>query len=275
MTPTHAILAALLGLIAGLLGGLAGIGGSMVMLPGLAFLFGFASPAHDEQHTYQAAAMIVNVVVAIPATLRHARAGAIRRDLLTTTIPSMVLAVIAGTLLSNTLKGIWLTTALASFIILYCLINLAAAARSPHESANPSSTTPRRSILSLAGLLAGFVGGVLGLGGGIVMVPMLQLIARVPLRQSIATSAASMIISAAIGASVKVASLPALHQSPAHAAILALAMAPGAVLGAHLGAGLAHSLPLRAVRITISIILLIAAARLLHLDAWLLAQLPL
>ncbi len=274
MTPTIFLLAAILGLFAGLLGGLAGIGGSMVMLPGLAFIFGFTSSTHDEQHAYQAAAMIVNVVVAIPATHRHARAGAIRRDLITTTIPSMVVAVIAGTLLSNTLKGVWLTTSLASFIILYCTVNLIGVARTPREL-QPAQTTPPRSILILAGLLAGFVGGVLGLGGGIVMVPMLQLIAHVPLRQSIATSAASMIISAAIGASVKLASLPALHQSPTHAAILALAMAPGAVLGAHIGAGLAHSLPLRAIRITISVILFIAAIRLIHLDAWLAQHLPL
>jgi len=63
---------ALIGLAAGALGGLLGIGGSIIMIPALAIFLG------DDQHLYQAAAMVVNIAVALPAAIRHKRAGALR-----------------------------------------------------------------------------------------------------------------------------------------------------------------------------------------------------
>ena len=67
---------AAIGLMAGTLGGLLGVGGSVIMIPALTAIFG------PEQHLYQAAAMAVNVGVAVPAAWRHHGAGAARRDVL-------------------------------------------------------------------------------------------------------------------------------------------------------------------------------------------------
>jgi uncharacterized membrane protein YfcA len=54
-------------------------------------------------------------------------------------------------------------------------------------------------VLILIGLVAGFFSALFGVGGGIVVVPMLILLARFPQRHAMATSLASIGVIAAVG----------------------------------------------------------------------------
>lgn len=257
----QALLAAAIGLVAGIIGGMAGIGGSMVMLPGLAIVFGFPDdPHHTGQHVYQAAAMSVNVLVAVPATVQHHRAGAVRRDLVLGLLPSMCVAMVVGVLTSNLVPGRLLSIALALFIGVYCLINLYRVMR-PRPADAPEPAAPRGRMLAVVGCAAGLVGGVLGLGGGVVTVPLLQVFAQVRLRHAIAASSATMGLSALVGAALKLGTLGAVGRSVAEALLLAAAMGPMAVAGALMGATLAHRLPVRWVRLVVTVLLLMAAVR--------------
>jgi uncharacterized membrane protein YfcA len=256
------ILATLIGLAAGVLGGLAGVGGSMVMLPGLAFAFGYDDAAHTSHHVYMAAAMAVNAAVAVPATLRHARHRAVRRELVAWIVPWMIVGIAVGVMLSNRVNGNLLKQGLAVFIAAYCALNVYRVIRPRADGEHPPERT-RRLLLGGIGASGGVVAGLLGLGGGVLLVPMLQLLARVRLRHAIATSSAAMAASAAIGAAIKFASLPSLGRNPLDAAWFAVVMAPGAMIGAVIGATLTHRLPVRIVRVAVSILLLIAAARMM------------
>ena len=62
---TYYLLLVIIGSAMGLFGGLLGIGGSIVMIPALVFAFG------ENQHLYQASAMICNFFVAAAATAAH------------------------------------------------------------------------------------------------------------------------------------------------------------------------------------------------------------
>ena len=66
----------LIGLVAGVLGGMLGVGGSVIIIPGMTIVLGY------DQHLYQAAAMVANVAVSIPATMRHYKAGAVMAPVL-------------------------------------------------------------------------------------------------------------------------------------------------------------------------------------------------
>jgi uncharacterized protein len=267
MTPNQFLLAALIGLIAGILGGLAGIGGSMIMIPGLALVFGYATAAHTEQHLYMAAAMTINVVVSLPATWRHYRNSALRRDLIVGILPAMVASIVIGVLISNHVEGTILRRALAVFIGAYAALNLFRVIR-PITEGERKPERIRTPHLTAIGSAAGLVGGLLGLGGGVVMVPLLQVFANVRLRHTIAASSAVMIVSATIGAAIKLGTLEATHGLRWQEAMeFVIAMAPGAVLGGIVGAQLAHSLPLRIVRGAVSVLLLLIALRLgIHPD---------
>lgn len=260
--PLDLVAAALIGLVAGLIGGLAGIGGSVIMLPGMAWAFGYPDGDYHRHHLYMAAAMAVNVAVAVPAALRHHREKAVQFDVLKRLLPPMLVGVISGVLVSNEVDGRWLKIMLAGFIVFYCMNNLVRIARRHNES-HEDALAPRSStvVVILIGTFVGFIAGLLGLGGGVLLVPLLQMAARLKLRHAIATSSAVLGVSALIGAALKVGTLPMHDLSMTDALLLAAAMAPTAAIGARLGAPLTHKLPIMWVRIVITALLLVAAAR--------------
>jgi uncharacterized membrane protein YfcA len=252
------------GLAAGVLGGLAGVGGSILILPALGLIFGYPDP-NGTHHVYMAAAMTTNVVVAIPAALRHWRAGAVRTDLLPRLVPATALALALGVWLSNFIPGWWLVLGLAAFLLCYCAWMLW---QVHHRLPEPAPSDERASTGRLV-VSSGFTGvtaGLLGLGGGGIQVPLLQLLCKLPLRPAIATSSAVICLTALVGAALKLWGLEHLAGSGSQqrALLLALAMAPGAVIGALVGAQLTHKLPLNAVRVAMAALIGVSALALAY-----------
>ncbi|MEM9021783.1 MAG: sulfite exporter TauE/SafE family protein [Planctomycetota bacterium] len=260
------------GLLAGTLGGLLGVGGSVVMIPALATLFGTG----ENQHLYQAAAMTVNVAVAIPAAHRHRKAGALAPGVLRWMLPAAVLAIVLGVLASNLpifendTGGKWLGRVLAVFLLYVIAVNLRKLrkpkAQRDTETLDEAKATPTR--CGGVGGIMGFTAGLMGVGGGALAVPLQQTLARLPLRNAIANSSFVMVFSAAIGASLKLATLgghfdPAQPPRPAwqSALIIAALLAPTAILGARLGAKLTHALPLDHVRVAFVLLMVVAALK--------------
>lgn len=251
---------AAIGLVAGLLGGLAGIGGSMIMLPALHVFYG-ERDGGQTHHLYMAAAMVVNLIVAIPAARKHKSLGAVRTDLTKVLMPCTAASAVIGVLLGNLVPGETLRLALAAFILAYCVYNVIRMVQGPRPADTPDETV-RKWQLIVTGCVTGLIAGVLGLGGGVIMVPMLQVLCRVRLRQAIGTSSATMVITALTGAIVKVLTLSQHGEAVSEALMLAAIMAPGAVVGAIWGASLTHRLPIRAVRAIITALLVGAAWKL-------------
>lgn len=249
----------LVGLAGGLAGGLVGIGGSLVMIPALTMLFG------RDQHLYQAAAMIVNAAVAGTATVRHARAGAIRGEILRWMLPPAVLLVAVGVLLSNRFDQRLMQAAFGAFM-LYVAISEGRSLLRKAPPIEEGPGEPRRGAVLATGGVTGFVAGLLGIGGGGIAVPMLRSLCRVPLRQAIATTSAVMLASAAIGAALKnLAFAGSLGGGRGVLDSLALAaiLIPAGMAGAWIGASLTHRLPLRAIRIAFAAIMAAGGARML------------
>ncbi|MBA4120550.1 MAG: hypothetical protein C0513_07630 [Isosphaera sp.] len=262
------VLLACLGLIGGLLGGLAGVGGSMLFLPGLHWLMGSEPP--DTHHVYIATAFVTNLAVAVPSALRHRARGAVRRDLLPTLAAATLAAVVCGVLLGTLINGQRLRLLLAGFIACYCLYNTRRLLSASQRAADTAAQTDRRAVprrvLAGIGVVSGLVAGLLGLGGGVLLVPLLQTLGRVPLRQSIATSSWVICLTAGFAAVVKLSSLPARGLSVREALAIAAVLLPGAVVGSRLGARLTHELPVAWVRGVITVVLLGAAGKLI--GAW-------
>ncbi len=265
MEPQLVLITFAIGLVAGLVGGLAGIGGSIIMLPALGLFIGYSSETKDEHHLYMAAAMVVNVVVAFSSLVQHRRAGALRRKLIIAIAPAMMVAIVVGVEVSDRFDGSVAKMGLIAFLFAFCLYTFVTSVRHlpDHKEEDERGGVP---VLVGIGALTGVLAGFLGIGGGIVMVPLLAVVSRVPLRLAIAASAAVMCLSAPIGAvrklwtlgSHEVAGVPLAWQD---ALVLALPMGLGAVIGAMIGARLTHVLKLTYLRLAISIVLAAAGAR--------------
>ena len=186
------------GLCVGLMGGLLGLGGSIIMIPVLTIAL------QKDQHLAQAAAMIVNVFIALLAIARHNRAKAIRWDVMGRMIPVGTIAMIAGVLLSNQFPALTLQRVFGAFILFILIAALLRLFNSNDDESDtvesPEVTWP--AVITIASTM-GFVGGLLGIGGGPIAVPLLQRLGQLPLRQAIATSSAVMATTSFVGAAQK------------------------------------------------------------------------
>ena len=271
--PETLALIALIGLLAGTLGGLLGVGGSVITIPGMAILFGTG----ENQHLYQAAAMTANLAVALPAAARHKKAGALRPKVLRWMLPATMAFIVVGVLASNLPifsvedggeGGLWLGRILAIFMVYVIAVNVRKLLRSKEKKAadwaREPKTTPAR--CGAVGVVMGFAAGLMGIGGGALAVPLQQTLVKLPFRNAIANSSFVMVFSAGIGAILKLTTLnqhypTTLDADPAWqtALLLALILAPTAIIGASVGAKLTHTLRPRYVRIAF-ILMMIAAA---------------
>jgi uncharacterized protein len=266
----------LLGVVAGILGGMLGVGGSVVMIPGLAILFSLDRTPDPNQHLFQAAAMIVNVAVSVPATLRHRKADALVPDALVWMLPAALVFVVIGVWVSNLPifegadGGRWLGRVLAVFLLYVIAVNIKKLRdKSPVLDMEGRSITPAKG--SVVGAVMGSIAGLLGVGGGAIAVPLQQILLKLPLRNCIGNSSAIICISATVGAIYKNATL-AQHANGSSqvdwrmSLVIAAMLAPTAWAGARLGASLTHRLPLKQVRL--------AFIALMGVAAWKMAALP-
>lgn len=113
----------------------------------------------------------------------------------------------------------------------------------------------------------GTLSGLLGIGGGVIAVPVMHAVNGFNLRVAIATSACLVLPTVIVGAIVKYATL-SYATTPDGAVIhldsalwLAAALAPGAFIGANLGAAAVHKLPVKHVSIAFACLCAILALR--------------
>jgi len=248
-----------IGVVAGLLGGLLGIGGSVVMLPALAFVF--AGRDWASQHLYQAAAMVVNTMIAIPAARQHYRKGAFRKDLFKWVMPATLIAIVAGVLVSDLLPGYRLQQVLALFLGYVTITMVWKALRNrPEFTKDQEKPTPLR--LGSVGGVMGFAAGLLGIGGAVVATPLLQTLSKIPIKNAIAVSAMTMCVTSPVGATLKVVRIGEHGHQLWEPLAMAALLTPMAVLGSFFGAKVTHKLPVKGIRLVFAAVLALVAVRL-------------
>lgn len=254
------------GLVAGLLAGLLGIGGSVIMIPVINVGLG------ADYHLAQAAAMCVNVLVAIPAFIKHYNKQAIRFDVAGRMLPGALVAIVAGVVLSDHLRGDTLTRIFGVFLLYAVYIN--ARKLMQHRPGIEEDDGPTHADwlrCSVIGIVVGGAAGLLGIGGGVIAVALIHRFCNLPLRNSVAVSSTVMCLTAPVGATRKLMGLDALHHPPmgglpvdAQTALLVAAvLASTAIVASYLGAHLTHKLPVVYVRAVFTLLLVVACVKML------------
>ncbi len=237
------VAALVLGLGVGLLIGSLGGGGSVVTVPLLVYLLGLSA-----QEATSASLVIVGVTSAV-AALQHARRGSTRWRIALLVgaagIPSSVL----GTALNKRIDGNVLLLAFAVLMVTAAIGLLWHHPEADEERSGPSVWVR----LGLAGLGIGFLTGLLGVGGGFIIVPVLVIVLGLPMP-------------AAVGTSLVIISLNALVSLAArqgHGSFDWSVIAPftvTAVAGALVGERLSNRIPARTLSRAFAVLLLLVAA---------------
>lgn len=251
----------LTGAVTGVLSGLFGIGGGIVIVGMLAYLFtqmGF--PEAHIMHMALGTSLATIMLTSISSARAHHHKGNVAWPI----VRQLALPIVAGTLLGSVLAAQlhsnWLKLIFAIFLLAVAtqlLLNL-----KPH----PHRQLPVPWLNSLVGGFIGVISSLVGIGGGTVSVPYL-VYCNIDLRRAIGTSSALGLPIAVAGAIGYAANGLGLNLPPYSLGFIYLpafaGIAVASVATAPLGARLAHRLPTDVLRRLFGGFLLILGGRML------------
>ena len=149
----------------------------------------------------------------------------------------------------------------------------------------PLEINKKKVRFGTVGATGGILAGILGIGGGTAIVPLLHKACKFPLKTSIGTSSGMMIVTAAIGSIAKLLALPSANlnsntsidntnmttteftsvflEQASEPVGLAAALIPTAIIGSWLGATLLNKLPVHVIRVLFTFFVAIASYKML------------
>jgi len=251
-----------IGVSVGFLAGLFGIGGGMIMVPMLVFVFtakGF--PAEHMMHLSLATSMATIIFTSLSSVGAHHRHGAVDWGVAKAMAPGIVVGALAATLIAGFLPTRPLAISFAIFMFYASL-----------QMFREVKPVPSRELPGAAGLFGvgagiGAVSSVLAAGGAFLSIPFLVR-CNVPLKRAIGTAAANGFPIALAGTAgyilngQRASGLPEGSLGFVYLPALAIVVA-ASMPAAPLGARLAHRLPVRRLRVVFALMLLAIAVRML------------
>jgi uncharacterized membrane protein YfcA len=254
-----------LALLAGILGSLLGLGGGVVIIPGLVLIFGL--PIQEAI----GASLVAVIATSTGAASYYVREGLcnIRLGMVLETATTLGSAV--GALLAIYTDQSLLAAAFAALLI-YSAIHMI---RRPERLATPDEKAPGFPELSasyldkntgeevsycvrhiprglIASFFAGNMSGLLGVGGGTIKVPMMNIWMGVPLKAAAATSNFMIGVTALAGALV-------YYASGSLSPVVSANVAVGVFFGALFGSRVAHLARSEYLRTIFALVLLVIA----------------
>jgi uncharacterized membrane protein YfcA len=235
----------LLGSVAGLLAGLLGVGGGVVIVPVLVWIFQQHPeiPSDSLMQFAVGTSLATIVITSLSSILAHHRHGAVQWSIVWQLTPGIVLGALLGAVVADALSSRVLQMIFALFLLMMSVQLGVGAQPAPHRQ------LPKWWGLSGVGVVIGKISALVGIGGGSLTVPFL-LWCNVAIRHAVATSAACglpIALAGAVGFMVMgqtVENLPSWTTGyiywPAFMMIISMSL-----LFAPVGAQLAHTMPIK------------------------------
>ena len=267
---TYLLILIFTGTFVGFASGLLGVGGGFIMVPIQFFLL--TSMGFDPDTSIRVA-FATSLAVILPTSLNgaygHWKKGAVF------VIPAIFLGVagifggiFGAQIASQTSAGIlgFIFGLLALFSALWMI-----ASKYPEIKDQKSNSKP---AYVFWGLIGGFSSGLLGIGGGVIMVPILNIILKFPIHKAIGTSTA-FIVFASIGGiityiftGINTTGLPAYSVGYVNLIQFA-ALACFSIPMARVGVKAAHTLPDKMLRYLFAALLIYIALKMMGIFQWL------
>ena len=232
------------GVVTGALSGMFGIGGAVVSNPALRVLG--AAPRIAVGSTLPSI-----IPGAMSGALRYRREGLIDTRVVKWAAPCGIASSVGGAFAADAIPEAHVLTVGIALMLAFTAWRLTRAPRvevpvvaetdietaAEGSEARTTDGAPSRWKLGVSGFLAGGLSGLLGIGGGVLMVPLFTGWLRMPLKPALATSLACVGL-LAIPGTISHAALGNIDWG--FALPLAIGIVPGARLGAHITIGLAE-----------------------------------
>lgn len=231
-----------LGFTAGFCSAVLGIGGGIILVPGLILLFGY----EIKKAIGTSLAIIVPIVFVGVMTHYIIESGNIKFLVALIVIIGSIIGAKFGAKLANKINS-KLLTKLFALLLLFVGLKLIGIINIPTEAVSNITLCP---LLIILGLTAGSLSALFGIGGGIIIVPMLNLFFGLSVHESIATSLTVIFPTTFAGA--------IFHKKFNNVDIRAMKfLVPAALIGAVFGAIVANSLPSITLKIIFGIFMIL------------------
>ncbi len=251
-----------LGALAGLTAGLFGVGGGLVIVPTL--LWVFHRHGMDQSivvHLAIGTSLATIIVTSISSIYAHNKHKAVQWSLFLMLTPGIVLGAWLGAVTADLLSSVWLQRVFAVFAMLVALHLVV------DVNFGSNRNIPGRVGMSMAGAVIGMVSSIVGIGGGSMTVPFLHW-NGVSIRNAVATSSACGFPIALAGTIGFIVTgwgeeyLPSGSTGYVYWTAMPWIVIT-AFLFAPLGAKLAHNMPTRTLRRLFALLLFIVGVRLM------------
>ncbi len=251
------------GMLAGMLAGLLGVGGGIVIVPVLFFLFKSFGVSPESAMLIATATSLATIVPTSISSIRsHHHKGNVDFELLKRWAGFILTGVLAGSYLVTQVDGTWLT-------ILFGLIATLSALNMLFKTEKPArfEQLPGKTGQATLGSTIGFCSSLIGIGGGTLSVPLLTLY-NYPTHKAVGTSSAIGLLISLPGAIVMLALGSTPTDAPAGTFGLVnllgfCCIVPLTVLFAPVGASLASKLNAKKLKRIFAVVLLITGLRML------------
>lgn len=175
---------ALTGILAGVLAGLLGVGGGVIIVPVLTYLFELQGlPEGATVHLALGTSLGTIVFTSLSSARAHHRRGMVDLDLVRRITPGILLGTFLGGFFAAHLSTAALKLVFAIFLL------FVAAQLLLDAKPRPTRVLPGTFGTSVAGSIIGVISGLVGIGGGSLSVPFM-LWSNVEMRRAVGTSAA-------------------------------------------------------------------------------------
>ena len=234
------------GLVAGLMSGVFGVGGGVVLVPALTMFLGLT------QHRAHATSLAAIVLTAASGTFAFAAQGSIAAPAAVFTAIGAVVGASLGAQLMNRVSPARLRLAFALLLIAVSVQLVLGAA--PDQGADLPALAPL--WFMVLGVAAGVLSSIMGVGGGVILVPALVLLFGYSQQVAEGTSLA-IIVPTAVAGSLQ-------HTRHGHTDWrTGLVVGAGGILGAVGGSTVAHALDAALLQRLFGVLLLVVGGRLL------------
>lgn len=174
----------ILGAVVGFFAGLLGIGGGLILVPALTFIFSAQNFNPDHILHLALGTTMAAIIFSSAVSLRtHHLHGGVNWKVVKYITPGIVIGTLGGSTVASLLSSHLLSVIFVVFI--YCAATQMLLKIAPR----PSRTLPGRFGLVGAGGVIGFISSFVAIGGGVLTVPFLSF-CNVPLHKAIGTAAA-------------------------------------------------------------------------------------
>lgn len=256
----------LIGAIAGILAGLMGIGGGVVIIPALSavFLSHHSVPADYVMKVAIGTSLAVVIVTASSAVYAHHRRQRVRWDWVKKILPGVFIGALLGTGVAHYLSSQRLQQFFGIFLLYVGLRLLLAKKTQPTTEECAKMAAWKINFFSV---LIGTLSSILGVGGGILLIPFLMY-CELDMRQIPGTSVAcGFVISVVVTLCLLISGLLAGVHVPQGTAYIYwpafVGIAISSVLFAPVGALLAHRLPTEILKRVFGVFLLVMGINML------------